>query len=120
MLGRGTFALEYFMAETTRETFLIPENLAGQRADVGLASLLEVTRSNMQKLLDEGRVSRGEKMRNELDELPYTVDGMRNCTWVAMDYSDTVVHIFVPESRQFYDIDNLWEDAPYSDIPDLD
>ena len=50
------------MAETTRETFLIPENLSGQRADVGLASLLEVTRSNMQKLLDEGRVSRGEKI----------------------------------------------------------
>lgn len=50
------------MAESTRENFLIPENLAGQRADVGLASLLEVTRSNMQKLLDEGRVSRGEKI----------------------------------------------------------
>ena len=50
------------MAETTRETFLIPENLSGQRADVGLASLLEVTRSNMQKLLDEGRVSRGKKI----------------------------------------------------------
>lgn len=50
------------MAETTRETFLIPENLSGQRADVGLASLLEVTRSNMQKLLDEGRVSRGGKI----------------------------------------------------------
>ncbi len=50
------------MAESTREKFLIPENLAGQRADVGLASLLEVTRSNMQKLLEDGRVSRGGKI----------------------------------------------------------
>ena len=50
------------MAESTRENFLIPENLAGQRADVGLASLLEVTRSNMQKLLEDGRVSRGGKI----------------------------------------------------------
>lgn len=50
------------MAESTRENFLIPENLVGQRADVGLASLLEVTRSNMQKLLEDGRVSRGGKI----------------------------------------------------------
>lgn len=45
-----------------QETLIITENEAGQRADVGLAALLELTRSNMQKLLDEGRAVRGSKV----------------------------------------------------------
>ena len=45
-----------------QEKLIITENEAGQRADVGLAALLELTRSNMQKLLDEGRVVRGAKV----------------------------------------------------------
>lgn len=45
-----------------QERLIITENEAGQRADVGLAALLELTRSNMQKLLDEGRAVRGAKV----------------------------------------------------------
>lgn len=45
-----------------QEKLLITENEAGQRADVGLASLLELTRSNMQKLLEEGRAVKGSKV----------------------------------------------------------
>lgn len=45
-----------------QEKLIITENEAGQRADVGLAALLELTRSNMQKLLDEGRAVRGTKV----------------------------------------------------------
>ncbi|MBR4958070.1 MAG: RluA family pseudouridine synthase [Phascolarctobacterium sp.] len=45
-----------------REILIITENEAGQRADVALASMLELTRSNMQKLLDEGRAVKGTKV----------------------------------------------------------
>lgn len=45
-----------------QERLIIDENTAGQRADVGLATLLELTRSNMQKLLEEGRAVRGSKV----------------------------------------------------------
>lgn len=51
---------------------------------------------------------------------PSAVDGTRNNLWVAMDYIDVVVHIFVPDAREFYDVDNLWEDADITDVPDLD
>lgn len=44
-------------------------------------------------------------------EKPVSTDGKRNNLWVAMDYVDVAVHVFVPEARTFYDIDNLWEDA---------
>lgn len=45
-----------------REVLIITENEAGQRADVALAGMLELTRSNMQKLLDEGRAIKGTKV----------------------------------------------------------
>ncbi len=45
-----------------REILIITENEAGQRADVALAAMLVLTRSNMQKLLDEGRAVKGTKV----------------------------------------------------------
>lgn len=45
-----------------QEKLIINEQVAGQRADVGLATLLDLTRSNMQKLLEEGRAVRGSKV----------------------------------------------------------
>ena len=40
--------------------------------------------------------------------------------WVAMDYSDVIVHIFLPDLRAFYDIEHLWVDADLCNIPNLD
>ncbi|MBQ0047510.1 MAG: ribosome silencing factor [Prevotellaceae bacterium] len=58
--------------------------------------------------------------RKQAHMKPTAVDGTRNNIWVAMDYVDVVCHVFVPDAREFYDIDNLWEDADYEEIPDLD
>ena len=62
----------------------------------------------------------GDFTRKELNVRPSATDGTRNNLWVAIDYIDVVVHIFVPDAREFYDIDNLWEDAEITDIPDID
>ena len=51
---------------------------------------------------------------------PYSVDGLRNSQWVAMDYGDILVHIFLPDVRRFYDIEHLWADATLTEIPDID
>ena len=58
--------------------------------------------------------------RKQVNARPSAVDGTRNNLWVALDYIDVVVHIFVPDEREFYDVDNLWEDAEITDIPDID
>lgn len=51
---------------------------------------------------------------------PYAIDGLRNSQWVAMDYGDVLVHIFLPDVRKFYDIEHLWADAKTTTIPDID
>lgn len=58
--------------------------------------------------------------REELDEKPYAVDGFTQCQWVVLDYGSVLVHVFVPDFRNFYQIEELWEDAVRTDIPDLD
>ena len=60
-----------------------------------------------------------ETARKETGAKPTAVDGLRNCYWVAMDYIDVVVHIFVPDAREFYDLDNLWDDAKVTEIEDM-
>ena len=51
---------------------------------------------------------------------PTAIDGLRNAEWVAMDYSDVLVHVFLPEVRSFYNLEHLWADAKLTQIPDLD
>ena len=48
------------------------------------------------------------------------VNGLGNNQWVAIDYVDVLVHIFMPETREFYDLENLWEDAKLTELPDVD
>ncbi len=59
-------------------------------------------------------------IRKELHEKPIAIDGLRNAEWVAMDYSDVLVHVFLPDVRQFYNLEHLWADAKLTEIPDLD
>lgn len=58
------------------------------------------------------RINEGEK--------PVKIAGIENAMWVAMDYVDVMVHIFLPEVREYYNLENLWQDAPQTAIPDLD
>lgn len=42
---------------------------------------------------------------------PINVEGKANMEWILIDYFDTIVHIFLPETREFYKLEQLWADA---------
>lgn len=61
-----------------------------------------------------------EMMRKDLDVKPVRIAGLENAIWVAMDYVDVIVHIFLPEARDFYNLESLWQDAAITEVPDID
>lgn len=51
---------------------------------------------------------------------PYATDGYRNAQWIIVDYGNIMVHVFQPEVREFYNLEELWSDGKITDLPDLD
>ena len=51
------------------------------------------------------------KVAFELGMQPAKIEGANSASWVLVDYFNTVVHVFYPETREFYDIEDLWSDA---------
>ncbi|MCM1401560.1 MAG: ribosome silencing factor [Bacteroides sp.] len=51
---------------------------------------------------------------------PFNYDGYENSQWIVIDYGDTLVHVFLPQERERYNLEDLWSDAKITQIPDLD
>ena len=62
----------------------------------------------------------GDMARERLKEKPTHVVGLENAQWVAIDYTDVLVHVFLPDVREYYDLEHLWEDAKVVQIENLD
>lgn len=53
-----------------------------------------------------------EGLKREHHILPRRVEGSAEGGWILMDYLDVVVHIFTPQTREFYRLEHLWGEAP--------
>jgi ribosome-associated protein len=53
-----------------------------------------------------------EGLKRDYDMLPRRVEGAGRADWILMDYLDVVVHIFTPQTRDFYRLEQLWGEAP--------
>ena len=58
-------------------------------------------------------------MKEQAGEDPLRREGYRDGTWVLLDFSSVVVHLFMDEARQFYDLERLWKDAAEVDLSDI-
>ena len=57
-----------------------------------------------------------EKVREDLDERPFHIEGLNAARWVVVDYGDIVVHIFEKELRDYYQLEDFWADAQITEI----
>jgi ribosome-associated protein len=53
-----------------------------------------------------------EGMKKQHGILPRRVEGLREARWILMDYLDVIVHVFTPDARDFYRLEQLWGEAP--------
>ena len=52
------------------------------------------------------------RLKAERALLPASADGVGEATWIVADYLDVVLHVFTPEARKFYALEDLWGDVP--------
>jgi ribosome-associated protein len=82
------------------------------RGVIGYADYFLVATGNTErqtKAIHDGVL---EGMKHEHRLIPRRVEGMPEARWILMDYLDVVVHIFTPETREFYRLEQLWGEAP--------
>ena len=58
-------------------------------------------------------------MKERFGVLPRRVEGLGESRWILMDYLDVIVHIFTPETREYYRLEQLWGEAPTLALPDV-
>ena len=51
-------------------------------------------------------------LKREHGMLPRATAGLPEATWIVGDYSDVVLHLFTPDTRSFYRLEELWSDVP--------
>ena len=56
-------------------------------------------------------------LKREQGVLPRSVAGVGEATWIVGDYLDVVLHVFTPDARDFYRLDDLWGDVPH-EVPE--
>jgi ribosome-associated protein len=53
-----------------------------------------------------------QELKDEWGRLPRRVEGLTESRWILMDYLDAVIHVFTPDARSYYRLEQLWGDAP--------
>ena len=61
-----------------------------------------------------------EYVEEKIEVRPYNFDGYQNGEWIVIDYGTIYAHVFMPEIRERYRLEELWSDAKVVEIPDLD
>lgn len=61
-----------------------------------------------------------EEIQRRSGRKPFNYDGYRNAQWIAIDYGETMIHVFLPDVRAHYNLEELWYDAKITRLPDLD
>lgn len=60
------------------------------------------------------------KVKTDVSEYPLHKEGLGNCNWVLLDYSNVIVHIFMKEFRDLYNLEGLWADAEIEVMKDTE
>ncbi|HUG64229.1 MAG TPA: ribosome silencing factor [Gaiellaceae bacterium] len=106
------------LEQARRTAALCQEKLA---TDVTILDMREVTDFTDFFVIATGRNARQTKaiydevagvLKKEHTLLPRSSAGLPEATWIVADYLDVVLHVFTPETRGFYRLEELWSDVP--------
>ncbi len=88
--------------------------------DGAICNYFVICQGNTPTQVDAIADSVWELLLDKCDLKPFAVDGVRNAQWIVMDYGEVMLHVFIPEARNFYNLENLWADATLTEIADIE
>jgi ribosome-associated protein len=82
------------------------------RAVLGYTDLFVIATGNTDRQTKAIHDGIHQALKDEYGLLPRRVEGATEARWILMDYLDVVVHIFTPETREYYRLEQLWGEVP--------
>lgn len=73
--------------------------------------------SNTQMRAIAGNIHK--RLKQEANWRPSSKEGLQSDAWILVDYFNTIVHIFHPQAREFYELEELWSDAEVTEYQDI-
>ena len=105
-------ALADRIAEIASDRKAIDIRVIDLRGIVGYTDLLVVCSGNTERQTKAISEAIHQRLKDDHGLLPRRVEGEREARWILMDYLDCVAHVFTPDARSFYRLEELWGDVP--------
>jgi len=109
---RESLALAERIAEIASDKKAIDVRLLDLRDAVGYTDYFVICSGNTERQTKAIHDAIHLELKDSEGQLPRRVEGDRQARWILMDYLDCVVHIFTPEARSFYRLEQLWGEVP--------
>ena len=95
------------------------EKKAHQIVHMDMSEIESASTGNSTQHVDAVADSIREYVEEKLGTRPYNYDGYQNSQWIVLDYGNVYVHVFLPEFRERYRLEELWADAVVTEIEDI-
>ena len=82
------------------------------RGALGYTDLFVIATGNTDRQVKAIHDGIHQGLKEQFGLLPRRVEGLQESHWVLMDYLDVVVHVFTPDTREFYRLEQLWGEVP--------
>jgi ribosome-associated protein len=100
------------LAELASDRKAVDIRVIDVRELVGYTDFLVICSGNSERQTKAVHDAVYQTLKDEHGLLPRRVAGEREARWILLDYLDCVMHIFTPEARSFYRLEQLWGEAP--------
>ncbi len=107
-----SLALAERIAEIASDRKALDIRLVDLRGLVAYTDTLVVCSGNTERQTKAIHDAIHVRLKDDHGLLPRRVEGEREARWILMDYLDCVMHVFTPEAREFYRLEQLWGEAP--------
>ena len=105
-------ALASRIAQVASDRKAIDIRVLDLRGTVGYTDYFVICSGNTERQTKAIHDAVYQELKDNEGLLPRRAEGAGEARWILLDYLDCVVHVFTPEAREFYRLENLWGDAP--------